>query len=120
MLRLELAALHEDLDRFLEAPDAKHRDEAIAVVDPNQIVARATARVVFDPGWSDKRLVPVAPRTLERLQRIAKRLNEETGVRVEPMQLAAIRLETTADQIDAADLDRLVAVSRRGRDRSRK
>jgi hypothetical protein len=72
-----------------------------------------------DPSWSDKRLVPVAPRTLERLQRIAKRLQEETGVRVEPMQLAAILLETTADQIQAADLDRLVEVPRRGTGRSR-
>jgi hypothetical protein len=73
-----------------------------------------------DPSWSDKRLVPVAPRTLERLQRIAKRLNEETGVRVEPMQLAAILLETTADQIEAEDLDRLVAAPRRGTGRARK
>jgi hypothetical protein len=73
-----------------------------------------------DPSWSDKRLVPVAPRTLERLQRIAKRLKEETGVRVEPMQLAAILLETTADQIEAEDLERLVAVSRRGAGRTRK
>lgn len=73
-----------------------------------------------DPTWSDKRLVPVAPRTLERLQRIAKRLKEETGVRVEPMQLAAILLETTADQIEAEDLDRLVGVPRRVTGRTRK
>jgi hypothetical protein len=71
-----------------------------------------------DPSWSDKRLVPVAPRTLERLQRIAKRLKEETGVRVEPMQLAAILLETTADQIESEDLERLVAIPRRGAGRS--
>jgi hypothetical protein len=73
-----------------------------------------------DPSWSDKRLVPIAPRTLERLQRIAARLKEETGVRVEPMQLAAILLETTADQIEAEDLDDLVAVPRRGSGRSKK
>ena len=73
-----------------------------------------------DPSWSDKRLVPVAPETLERLQRIAKRLQEETGIRVEPMQLAAILLETTADQIEAEDLDRLVGVPRRATGRTRK
>ena len=73
-----------------------------------------------DPSWSDKRLVPVAPETLERLQRIAKRLQEETGIRVEPMQLAAILLETTADQIEAEDLDRLVGVPRRVTGRTRK
>jgi hypothetical protein len=73
-----------------------------------------------DPSWSDKRLVPVAPRTLERLHRIAKRLKEETGIRVEPMQLAAILLETTADQIEAEDLERLVVVPRRGTGRAKK
>ena len=73
-----------------------------------------------DSRWSDKRLVPIAPRTLERLQRIAARLKEETGVRVEPMQLAAILLETTADQIEAEDLDDLVAAPRRGSGRSKK
>ena len=73
-----------------------------------------------DPSWSDKRLVPIAPQTLERLKAMAKRLHDETGVRVEPMQLAAILLETTADQIDAEELDRLVAVPRRSAGRSRK
>jgi hypothetical protein len=73
-----------------------------------------------DPSWSDKRLVPVAPRTLERLQRITLRLKEETGVHVEPMQLAAILLETSADQIDAGALERLVASTRRNASRSKK
>ena len=73
-----------------------------------------------DPSWSDKRLVPIVPRTLERLQGIAKRLHDETGIRVEPMQLAAILLETTADQIDAEDLDKLVTAPRRAVGRMRK
>ena len=70
-----------------------------------------------DPAWSDKRLVPIAPRTLKRLERIANRLHEETGVRVEPMQLAAILLETTTESIGAEDAERLVTSHRRG-DRS--
>ncbi|MGH9462153.1 MAG: hypothetical protein ACRD1X_13100 [Vicinamibacteria bacterium] len=70
-----------------------------------------------DPAWSDKRLVPIAPRTLKRLERIAKRLHEETGVRVEPMQLAAILLETTIENIGAEDAERLVTSHRRS-DRS--
>jgi hypothetical protein len=73
-----------------------------------------------DPSWSDKRLVPIAPHTLERLQGIARRLHEQTGVRVEPMQLAAILLETTADQIDTEELDRLVTTPRRALARMRK
>jgi len=66
-----------------------------------------------DPAWSDKRLVPIAPRTLKRLERIAKRLHEETGVRVEPMQLAAILLETTTENIGAEEAERLVTSHRR-------
>ena len=73
-----------------------------------------------DPSWSDKRLVPIAPRTLERLQDIAKRLYDETGVRVEPMQLAAILLEKSADQIEAEELDGLIQAPRRAVGRMRK
>lgn len=56
-----------------------------------------------DPSWSDKRLVPVAPRTLTRLQRMAKRMFDETGIRVEPMQLAAILLETMTARIESEE-----------------
>lgn len=66
-----------------------------------------------DPSWSDKRLVPIAPRTLDRLQRMAKRLYEDTGLRVEPMQLAAILLETTIESIDAEHADPLMASPRK-------
>ena len=59
-----------------------------------------------NPGWSDKRLVPIAPRTLKRLERLAKRLHEDTGIRVEPMQLAAILVETAAENIGAEDAER--------------
>jgi hypothetical protein len=70
-----------------------------------------------DPAWSDKRLVPIAPRTLKRLERIAKRLHEETGVRIEPMQLAAILLETTIETVGAEEAEKLVTAHRR-RERS--
>lgn len=66
-----------------------------------------------DPSWSDKRLVPIAPRTLKRLERIAKRLHQDTGIRVEPMQLAAILLETTAENIAAEDAEKMVTSRRR-------
>ena len=69
-----------------------------------------------DPGWSDKRLVPIAPRTLKRLERLAKRLYEATGIRVEPMQLAAILVETALEDIGTAAVERLVT-SRKEADR---
>ena len=69
-----------------------------------------------DPGWSEKRLIPIAPRTLKRLERIAKRLYEATGIRVEPMQLAAILVETALEDIGTAAVERLVT-SRKEADR---
>lgn len=66
-----------------------------------------------DPSWSDKRLVPIAPRTLERLQRMAKQLQEDTALRVEPMQLAAILLETTTESLEAENAEALKMSSRR-------
>ena len=70
-----------------------------------------------DPSWSDKRLVPIAPHTLKRLERMAKRLHEYTGTRVEPMQLAAILLETTTESLAAEDAEKLVTYQKtlRGR-----
>ena len=61
-----------------------------------------------DPGWSDKRLVPIAPRTLKRLERIAKRLQKATGTRVEPMQLAALLVESASENIGPEDVAKLV------------
>lgn len=66
-----------------------------------------------DPSWSDKRLVPIAPRTLKRLERLAKRLHKDTGIRVEPMQLAAILLETTAETVAAEEVEKRVRSRRR-------
>ena len=70
-----------------------------------------------DPSWSDKRLVPIAPRTLKRLERMAKRLHEYTGTRVKPMQLAAILLETTTESLAAEDAEKLVTYQKKLRGR---
>lgn len=52
-----------------------------------------------DPRWTERRLVPLAPRTLERLEQIAARARERDGVRIEPMQLAALLLEKMTAQL---------------------
>src|SRR5712692_2179179 len=46
-----------------------------------------------DPGWTERRLVPLAPCTLKRLEEIAARVREHSGASLEPMQLAALLLE---------------------------
>src|SRR5438067_1007811 len=46
-----------------------------------------------DPHWTERRLVPLAPRTLARLEELAARIREQGQVAIEPMQLAALLLE---------------------------
>jgi hypothetical protein len=61
-----------------------------------------------DPNWTERRLVPLAPRTLARLEELAARLREQSQVAIEPMQLAGLLLERTAEQVSQADAVRLV------------
>lgn len=66
-----------------------------------------------DPRWTERRLVPLTPQTLERLEAIASRVREHGGVTVEPMQLAALLLERTARQLSEAEAETLVRPRRR-------
>jgi hypothetical protein len=67
-----------------------------------------------DPRWTERRLLPLAPRTLERLEKLSARVREDRGVTVEPMQLAALLVEQTTDRLSAEEASRLVR-ERRGR-----
>lgn len=66
-----------------------------------------------DPRWTERRLVPLAPRTLARLEAIAAKVREHDGWSVEPMQLAALLLERTTDQITEDQAEDLVRPRRR-------
>lgn len=66
-----------------------------------------------DPGWTERRLVPLAPRTLERLAEIAAKVRERGGVSIEPMQLAALLLEKTTEDLSEAEAEDLVRPKRR-------
>lgn len=66
-----------------------------------------------DPRWTERRLVPLAPRTLERLEAMSERVREHSGVNVEPMQLAALLLEKTTEQLSEEEAKVLVGSSRR-------
>ena len=52
-----------------------------------------------DAGWTERRLVPLAPRTLKRLEDIAAKVRARGGVSVEPMQLAALLLEKKTEEL---------------------
>src|SRR6266566_1691536 len=65
-----------------------------------------------DPGWTERRLVPLAPRTLKRLEEIAARIRAHGGVSVEPMQLAALLLEKKTDELSEREAESLVRPKR--------
>jgi hypothetical protein len=66
-----------------------------------------------DPRWTERRLVPLAPRTLERLEAITESVRERSGVTVEPMQLAALLLEKTTEQLSEDEAKDLIGARRR-------
>jgi hypothetical protein len=66
-----------------------------------------------DPRWTERRLVPLARRTLKRLEEITAKVREHGGVNVEPMQLAALLLEKTTEQLSEDEAKELVRSKRR-------
>src|SRR3989441_8794434 len=61
-----------------------------------------------DPNWTERRLVPLAPRTLARLEQLAAKIREQGQVAIEPMQLAGLLLEKTTEQVDDAEAEKLL------------
>lgn len=53
-----------------------------------------------DPAWTERRLVPLAPATLTRLEQLAATLRKQ-GVAVEPLQVAALLLEQATESANA-------------------
>src|SRR5207249_11006497 len=66
-----------------------------------------------DPQWTERRLIPVAVRTLERLEKLTARVREHAGMNIEPMQLAALLLKKTTEQLSKDDAEKLLASRRR-------
>jgi hypothetical protein len=66
-----------------------------------------------DPRWTERRLVPLAPRTLERLEEITLKVREHGGMSLEPMQLAALLLERTTEQLSEEEAEELTRPRRR-------
>ena len=46
-----------------------------------------------DPSWTSKRLIPMRPGTLARLQELAAEVSRHVKGRVEPLQIAALLIE---------------------------
>ena len=60
-----------------------------------------------DPNWTERRLVPLAPQTLTRLEELAAKIQERSHVHVEPMQLAGLLLEKTTEQLSDKQAEKL-------------
>lgn len=60
-----------------------------------------------DPQWIERRLVPLAPSTLQRLDDLTAKVREHGGMHVEPMQLAALLLERATDQLSEQEAEEL-------------
>jgi hypothetical protein len=61
-----------------------------------------------DATWTERRLLPLAPRTLKRLEDIAAKVRARGGVSVEPMQLAALLLEKKTEELSEREVESLV------------
>jgi len=114
-----------DMDKIAKGLGAKRRGKVSATggyFGAMQLLADVGARFrtpegggrPTDPRWTERRLVPLAPETLDRLEQITSRVREHGGVNVEPMQLAALLLEKTARQLSEAEAEQLVRARRRG------
>ena len=61
-----------------------------------------------DPTWSERRLVPLKPDTLARLEALAVELQKQSNVGVGPMQLAAMLLERSLETMSERETEELL------------
>ena len=108
-----------DMDKIAAGLGAERRGEVYATsghFGAMQLVAEVQARFraptgggrSTDPSWTEKRLVPLAPKTLGRLEHLAAMMSTQ-GNTVAPLQVAALLLEqavAAADEKLGAELVR--------------
>jgi hypothetical protein len=61
-----------------------------------------------DPRWTERRLVPLAPQTLERLEELAATIRKHGSANLEPMQLAGLLLEKTTERLSEEEAEKLL------------
>ena len=108
-----------DMDKIARALGAARRGKVSATggyFGAMQLLADIEARFrvpsgggrATDPNWTERRLVPLAPRTLARLEELATRIRERSQVAIEPMQLAGLLLEKTTEQVSDAEAKKIL------------
>ena len=113
-----------DMNKIAKGLGAERRGKALAsggYFGAMQLIADVATRLrvppgggrATDPDWTERRLVPLAPRTLKRLEEITVKVREHGGTSLEPMQLAALLLEKTTERISEDEAEELVSSRRR-------
>jgi hypothetical protein len=107
-----------DMDKIAEGLGAERRGQVRArggYFGAEQLAAEVQARFKVpagggrgtDPRWTEKRLVALAPKTLSRLEHLANLLNEQGGVSVGALQVAALLLERAIEEADETAVEAL-------------
>jgi hypothetical protein len=65
-----------------------------------------------DPQWTERRLIPLAPQTLARLEELTGAMRAHGRANVQPMQLAGLLLERAAEEVDVASIEELLSPRR--------
>lgn len=110
---------HPDLNRIAKALGAERRGQVRATggaFGAAQLVAEVQARFRApvtggrgtDPRWTERRLLPLSPETLHRLEHLADALGER-GVVASPLQIAALLLERAVGESDDASVAELAS-----------
>lgn len=114
---------HVDMNKVAKGLGAQRRGRVSAkggYLGALQLVAEVAARFrvpagggrATDPSWTERRLVPLAPRTLERLETISANMREHGRLSLEPMQLAGLLLEKATERLSEGEAEQLVSPRR--------
>ena len=115
-----------DMDRIAKGLGAKRQGKVEATggyFGAMQLVAEIEARFrvpsgggrATDPNWTERRLVPLAPQTLSRLQELTEKIRERSQLSIEPMQLAGLLLERTTERVSHDEAESLIRSNTVGR-----
>ncbi len=110
---------HLDMNRIAKGLGAERRGKSSAkggYFGALQLLADIQARFrvpagggrLTDPLWTERRLVPLAFKTLVRLEELTAKIREHSHVNIEPMQLAGLLLGKTTEQLSAEDAEEFV------------
>ena len=109
-----------NMEKIAKGLGAKRRGKVAAVggyFGAMQLLAEVKARFqvptgggrATDPNWTERRLVPLAPKTLSLLEEMAEKIRTNSNVAIEPMQLAGLLLEKTMQRVSAEEARSFVA-----------